>query len=624
MCGIVGWVSFARDLRLQRPAIDAMTATMTRRGPDASMTWVTEHAALGHCRLAVIDVEGGQQPMVLSTPQGDVALTYSGELYNFVELRQELRNRGHQFRTTSDTEVVLHAYVEWGQDFAARLNGMYALGIWDARSETLLLMRDRIGIKPLYCYTTQDGVIFGSEPKGILACPLVPAHVDRDGLRELFVSRLLGKHTTPGSAVWSGMTELRPGTMTLTGREGTRVSQYWRLEAAPLETDAARAIQTVDELLRDIVNRQMISDVPICSLLSGGLDSSALAAIAARHSSLAGEPLRTFVVDFADYDKHFKVDKLRNDVGRMSHDAPVAGEAAAFIGTRHTRVVLDADTLADPATRADTVAARDLPSWFGNRDYSAYSLFKAVRQDATVALSGESADEVFGGYPWMADTAALDDQRLPWLTRQGMMPGAGSLLGIYNPEFAALLDVGATMRERYETAIAEAPECEADTAVERGHRKLAYMALARFVRNLLEKKDRMSMATGLEVRVPFCDHRLVEYLFNTQWAVKRFDGQEKSLLRSVVKGAIPDSVATRKKSPWPDIQHPRFYALLQEQLTELASQPKERIFDIFDHQAVTELTKIPLDQFGSAERAACERVLEVSTWLQIRNPDLEL
>jgi asparagine synthase (glutamine-hydrolysing) len=448
--------------------------------------------------------------------------------------------------------------------------------------------------------------------------------VDPDGLRELFVSRMLGKHTTPGQAVWSGMTDLKPGSMAIVDRGGVRTRQYWRLEPVALETDVKRATQTIESLLFDIVNRQMVSDVPTGSLLSGGLDSSALAAIAAQYAARTGERLQTFAVDFVGYADHFKVDELRNDIGSMSYDAPFADEAAAFIGTRHNRVVLDADALADPATRAATVGARDLPSWFGNRDYSMYLLFKSVRERVTVALSGESADEVFGGYPWIADVAALDEHRLPWLTSKGMMPGATSLFGIYNPDFAAILDVEATMRERYETAVAEAPDFDGDTLEDRRYRKLAYMAVTRFVRNLLEKKDRMSMANGLEVRVPFCDHRLVECLFNTQWGVKRFDGREKSLLRAVAKDILPESVAMRKKSPWPDSQDPRFYELLRKQLTELASRPEEPVFGIFDHQAVTDLTSTPPDRFGSAQRAACERVLEVQTWLEVRNPELAL
>jgi asparagine synthase (glutamine-hydrolysing) len=186
MCGITGWVGYSRDLRQERRTIDAMTETMACRGPDASGVWTDQHAALGHRRLAVIDIPGGAQPMSISTPNGDVAMVYSGEAYNFTELRDELANAGHKFTTSSDTEVVLRGYLQWGDAVADRLNGMYAFAIWDSRDRKLVMIRDRMGIKPFYFYPTSDGVLFGSEPKAILANPIAKRVVGIDGLRELF------------------------------------------------------------------------------------------------------------------------------------------------------------------------------------------------------------------------------------------------------------------------------------------------------------------------------------------------------------------------------------------------------------------------------------------------------
>lgn len=623
MCGIAGWVSFDRDLRLEQNTIDTMNSTMALRGPDASGTWVVEHAALCHRRLAVIDIEGGVQPMSVDTPAGPVVLTYSGEVYNFVELREELRVKGHRFRTSSDTEVVLHAYLEWSSDFVDHLNGMFALAIWDSRSQSLLLVRDRLGIKPIFYFPTRDGVMFGSEPKAILANPIAPKQVRLEGLRELFVSRLLQKYTTPGQAVWNGMIDLAPGTVVTVDRSGIRSRCYWRLPAEPHGDDVPGTVEHVDALLHDIVERQLISDVPICTLLSGGLDSSTVAALAASYAAERGEHIRTFAVDFADYSQHFKADPLRNAVGEMTHDAPFADEAAQFLATVHQRVRVDTDTLASPDTRAATVAARDLPSWFGNRDYSAYLLFNVIREHATVALSGEAADEVFGGYPWMADLGSLDEGRLPWTGADGIVAGTSFLAGLYNRDFATGLDIEATTKGRFEDALSDVPQLAGEGTEDGRYRKLAYLALTRFVRNLLEKKDRMSMAAGLEVRVPFCDHRLVEYMFNTPWSQKRFDGREKSVLRATVHDALPQSVVMRKKSPWPDTQDPRFFALLREQLGDLVVDRDHPIFDVFDHTAVVELIAMP-DDAGGAPRAACERILEVGTWLDMYQPQLAM
>lgn len=284
MCGITGWVAYDRDLTLERPVLDAMTATQVCRGPDAGGLHLERHAALGHRRLAVIDVEGGVQPMTVEHDGRTLAaLTYSGEVYNHRELRAELEAAGHRFRTRSDTEVVLHAYLEWGEHLAERLNGMFAFAVWDARSEELLLVRDRMGVKPLHYHPTPDGVVFGSEPKALLAHPDVPAVVDLDGLREL-----LALARTPGLTPYRGIAEVRPGHVVRVRRTGVTVRRYWALEAREHTQDLATTVATVRALLDDIVHRQLDADVPLCSLLSGGLDSSAVTALAAKALRAAG------------------------------------------------------------------------------------------------------------------------------------------------------------------------------------------------------------------------------------------------------------------------------------------------------------------------------------------------
>src|SRR5437588_6661047 len=240
MCGITGWISFDRDLRAERDTLEAMTRTMACRGPAASGTWVDGPAALGHRRLAVIDLQGGAQPMSVRMPAGEVVLVYSGEAYNFTELREELRQAGEQFDTSSDTEVVLRGYLRWGEGVAKRLNGMYAFAIWDGRARKLVMIRDRMGIKPLYVYPTADGVLFGSEPKAILANPLAQRAVDADGLREM-----LTVVKNPGQAVFAGMRELRPGHLLRVRRQGLVSRRYWALEAREHTDDLDTTVGTV-------------------------------------------------------------------------------------------------------------------------------------------------------------------------------------------------------------------------------------------------------------------------------------------------------------------------------------------------------------------------------------------
>ncbi|MEU6461602.1 asparagine synthase (glutamine-hydrolyzing) [Streptomyces sp. NPDC046976] len=612
MCGITGWVSFDRDLSAEATTLHAMTETMACRGPDDRGTWTEGPAALGHRRLAIIDLPGGRQPMSLATPEGTVALVYSGETYNFTELRRELTDRGHRFTTDSDTEVVLHAYVEWGDAFAERLNGMYAFAIWDGRRDKLVMIRDRMGIKPFYYYRTPDGVLFGSEPKAILANPLARPRVTLDGLRELLVMI-----KTPGHAVWDGMREVEPGTVVTVDRSGLSTRVYWRLETRPHEDDRDTTIATVRTLLDDIVRRQLVADVPRCTLLSGGLDSSAMTAIAARQLAEQGETVRSFAVDFVGQTENFVADELRG-----TPDTPFVHDVARSSGTDHQDIVLDAEALADPAVREQVIRARDLPTGFGDMDASLLLLFRAIRQKSTVALSGESADEVFGGYLQFFDEDARSADTFPWLVRFGRDFGDDS--DVLRTDLVKQLDLEKYTADGYRTAVAGIERLAGESDFEFRMRQICHLHLTRFVRILLDRKDRMSMATGLEVRVPFCDHRLVEYVFNAPWALKSFDGREKSLLREASRDVLPQSVYDRVKSPYPSTQDPRYARALQAQAKDLLARPSHRVFDLVDRDRVRKAAERETPVSDQAARRGLERTLDLAQWLDLYAPELVL
>jgi asparagine synthase (glutamine-hydrolysing) len=614
MCGLTGWVSYGRDLRGEREqeSVAAMTATMACRGPDDSGIWTGPHAALGHRRLAVIDIEGGRQPMSYDTGGGEVALAYTGEIYNYVELREELRRRGHTFRTRSDTEVVLHAYLEWGDALAERLNGMYAFVVWDGREERLLLVRDRLGVKPLYYSTTDDGVLFGSEPKAILAHPDVEKAVDLDGLREAF-----SWVRTPGHAVWRGMKEVRPGTLVSVDRNGARTHTYWKLEAAEHTDDTATTVDRVRDLLADIVRRQLVTDVPRCTLLSGGLDSSAITALAQRELG-DRERIRSFSVDFQRHSENFTADPFRADA-----DAPFAKETAAYCGTDHENLVFDAQSMADPAVRRAVVAAKDLPVGFGDADNSLYLLFKAIRERSTVALSGESADEVFGGYKWLHQPEAQRAENFPWVDHTHVTsPYTGT--GVYDPGLRADLDLPGYIGQRYSEAVAESPRLPGEDPFEARMRLVCYLHLTRYVRILLDRKDRLSMAVGLEVRVPFCDHRLVEYVFNTPWAMKTYDQREKSLLRAATGDLVPRSVLERRKAPYPSTRDPFYTEALQQQAKEILADRNHAVHALTDQGWIQRTVALAATDVDGAARTGLERWLDLSTWLELHNPRLIL
>ncbi|MGQ4388340.1 asparagine synthase (glutamine-hydrolyzing) [Streptomyces sp. SAS_270] len=618
MCGITGWVSFDRDLTQRRTQLDAMTETMACRGPDAGGAWLDRNAALGHRRLAVIDLEGGIQPMVVPTDDGPVALTYSGEVYNYTELRSELIRRGHRFETRSDTEVVLHGYLEWGEAVAERLNGMFAFAVWDSRVEKLVMIRDRMGVKPLYYSSTDDGVMFGSEPKTILANPLADRAVDLAGLRELF-----SLTQTPGSALWCGMHEVLPGGLVTVDRSGLREHRYWTLPTRPHTDDRKTTVATVRELLEDIVSRQLVSDVPRCTLLSGGLDSSAITALAAaklgrpgEHGE-PGEKVRSFAVDFVGRNDHFVA-----NVSRGTTDAPYALEVAAHVGSQHESIALDNAAIADPDVRRAVITARDSPFSFGNVDTSLYRLFQAIRQQSTVALSGESADEVFGGYQWFHQPEVQAAQTFPWMDVFVTGPQAQSSHR-FNADITAALDLPTYIRDRYSEAVGEVERAEGESDHEMRMRVMCHLHLTRFVRMLLERKDRISMAVGLEVRVPFCDHRLVEYVYNTPWSLKTFDGREKSLLRAATADLLPKSVLNRVKSSYPATLDPHYNSALLQQSKELLTTD-DPVFDLVDRSWLEDITRQDPASMPIHVRNGVERLLDLSTWLDIHRPELRL
>ncbi|MFD5701152.1 asparagine synthase (glutamine-hydrolyzing) [Streptomyces lasiicapitis] len=569
MCGIAGWIDFTRDLRTERQTVEAMTATLSRRGPDASGVWLSPHAAIGHRRLSVLDLEGGRQPMEAARTPGrpPVVLTYSGEVYNYRALRGQLISRGHAFTTESDTEVVLRAYLEWGAGFVDHLAGMYAFAVWDAEREELLLVRDRLGVKPLYYHPRPGGVLFASEPKALLANPLFRPRIQLEALPVLFNPRLL----MPGETPLSDLHQVPPGHLVRVDRSGVHTTPYWRLVSGEHTDDEPTTAAHVRELLSGIVSEQMVADVPTCTLLSGGLDSSAVTALAA-----AEYPhLTSYSMDFEDGDTDFRPTPLRPE-----RDAPYAHAAARHIGTEHIEVLLDPSRLADAVPAA--LAARDLPS-LGQFDTSMYLLFARIRERFTVALSGEAADEVFGGYPWFFDAATVDRDTFPWL---GNGPRLTDCLA---PDVRARVRPEDDERDRYATLLARTPRLDGETGLEARMREVLYLSLQGPLAYLLDRKDRMSMAVGLEVRVPFCDHRLLEYVWNVPWKMKTGDGREKSVLRAAVADLLPAAVLDRRKSAYPATFAPAHGARVRAELDALLSDPDSPLAGLLDGEAVRRL-----------------------------------
>ncbi|MFE9248983.1 asparagine synthase (glutamine-hydrolyzing) [Streptomyces sp. NPDC007088] len=620
MCGIVGWIDLT-GLGPDAPAIaEKMNAEHEHRGPDGSGVWLSRYAVLAHRRLSVIDIENGEQPMLHpSTPGAEArtVLSYNGELYNYRELRRELAGRGHRFRTSSDTEVVLAAWVEWGVRAVEHFNGIFAFAVWDESEETLWLVRDHLGVKPLHYHQEGDRLVFGSEVKSILAHPDVVAAVDEAGLRQLLLPML----KFPGTNPYRGICEVLPGQVLEFSRRGVRTTTYWKLadfvgrEAEA--NDLGSAVEELRSLLDDTVARQTVADVPVGTFLSGGLDSSVVTAIAAALPGRAGR-VSSFSVDFTD--------AAGSADSRSALDRRYAREAADWIGSRHSNIVLDSGLLASGAVRDATVRARDLPTGFGDLDASLLLLCRAIREHATVALSGEAADEILGGYLWFHDPRAVWADTFPWIADS---PAHGYLhqrvLSTISPELVKELRVEEYLRDEYTTALAELTFAPGLSRPERRHREIIHLAITRFLPTLLDRNDRLSMAGALEVRVPFCDHRVVQHLVTLSQHIHNAGGREKGVLRDAAAGLLPVDVLERKKSPYPTTPDPDYSRKLEEQVTEVLADPPDGLGDIFaEHVLAPGRVTDSARSHGLVSNFEGEVLLNFASWLRQYTPKLAI
>ncbi|WP_248927452.1 asparagine synthase (glutamine-hydrolyzing) [Paenibacillus hamazuiensis] len=582
MCGITGWIDWHKDLTRYPSILADMTGTLTPRGPDASGTWISEHCALGHRRLSVMDPANGAQPMIRQQGDATFSIVYNGELYNAPELKKELEQRGHTFKTTCDTEVLLVSYIEWGRDCVDRLNGIFAFAVWNSEEQSLFMVRDRLGVKPFF-YTYSDGrLIFGSEPKSILAHPDFPAQISGEGLAEIFA---VGPARTPGHGVYRNLNELKPGQCALMDRGGFSIRTYWKLESRVHTDDLETTAEKVRELLIDTVKRQLASDVPICTLLSGGLDSSALTTIAANYYKETGQgTIHTYSIDYVDNDKHFKANAFQ-----PNSDAPWIKRMTEYLGTIHHYHEFDTPELVGSLTAA--VKARDLPG-MADVDGSLLLFCREIKKEATVAISGEAADEVFGGYPWFHREESLNADTFPWSLF------LKDRIALLSPELVDWVKPEAYVEERYRQALNEVPRLAGENAQQNRMREMSYLNITRFMPTLLDRKDRMSMAVGLEVRVPFCDHRLVEYVWNIPWEMKTAGEREKGILRRALKGILPDDVLARKKSPYPKTHNPNYTAAVKRWVLDILDDPASPLLQFINVEKIRELANTDDNRFN--------------------------
>lgn len=582
MCGICGFCrldgGFDKESRKWKRCLEEMNRSQKRRGPDDEGIWLGEHCGLGHVRLSIIDPVTGHQPMTRTRAGRTCTLVLNGEIYNMVSLRKELENEGAVFQTASDTEIVLNGYMLHGISYLEKLNGIFSMALWDSACDTLYLIRDRLGIKPLF-YTRQgETLIFASELKGLLAYPGVEAVLDREGLCEIFA---LGPAKSYGKGVLKGMYEVLPGHYLALSRQGTRDVCYWKLESRPHEDTFAETVEKTSWLVEDAVKLQMISDTPISTFLSGGVDSSIVTAICARELRKQGKVLDTFSFDFEGNREYFKANAFQ-----PSQDRPYVEQMVQFCGTNHRFLECGNEDMISCLFRA--VDARDLPCMADVESSMLYFCSRVAEYDK-VALTGECADEIFGGYPWFHKKEAFDTDAFPW--SQSMEPRQALL----SRELIEELPMEAYARAAYEKTIRETPSFPGDTPEEKRRREIAWLNLRWFMVTLLDRMDRTSMYSGLEARVPLADHRIVEYVWNVPWSMKCPDGTVKGLLRHAAEGWLPSEILWRRKSPYPKTYHPEYEKTLGKMLLEELSDRNAPIRDLVDEQKVRAFLKSPSD-----------------------------
>lgn len=565
MCAIAGILK----LEFNKAVIDQMLATMVRRGPDDTGMFAQPEVCMLHTRLAVMDPERGAQPMELCWEGEQYVICYNGELYNTPEIKAELEKKGHQFFTATDTEVVLHAYAHWKEGALQRLNGIFAFAVWEKKHRRLFLARDRMGVKPLFYMEHKFGLLFSSEIKTILSYPGVSAQLDAEGAAELL---LLGPGRTPGSGVLKGIREIEPGWYGIYESGKLHLTQYWKLRDREHRESFWETVETVRMLVLDAIRRQMVSDVPIGTFLSGGLDSSLISAVCADELRRHNRKLDTFSVDYIDNEKNFTPGKFQPEA-----DSAYIRIMEKALGSRHHWTVLSAEHLLNALESA--TEARDLPG-MADVDFSLLAFCAEIRKEVKVALSGECADEIFGGYPWYRDPQVREQDGFPWA--QNTKQRATFL----HPQLRAHIAPESFVMDRYRQTIIESDILPGTQPNERRMKELVNLNQRWFMQTLLDRKDRMSMYSGLEVRVPFCDYRIAEYLYGVPWTFKDHRGKEKGLLRTAMEGWLPDAVMWRKKSPYPKTYDPRYLVLVNDKLQQLIQNPDTPLLQIVDIKAL--------------------------------------
>ena len=617
MCGIAGFSNpkekYQKTPDVWMKILNTMNQVQKHRGPDDEGTYLDDGCGLAHVRLSIIDLKNGHQPMLRKKDRKECAVIFNGEIYNMIPLKQELERKGARFQTTSDTEVILVGYMRCGISFIEKLNGIFSIAIWDGALEKLYLIRDRLGVKPLFYCRKGDTLVFSSEIKGLFQYPRIEPVIDREGLGEVFG---LGPAKTYGKGVFRGVLEVLPGHFLEYGKEGLKDRTYWKLEAKQHEDTPEQTVEKTSWLIHDAVKLQMLSDIPICTFLSGGVDSSLVTSICAKELRKEGKQLNTFSFDFRNNHQYFQANAFQ-----PSEDRPWVDRMAEYADTHHIYLECENTNLISNLYQA--VEARDLPCMADVESSMLYFCSKVVK-DNKVTLTGECADEIFGGYPWFHKKECFEADCFPW--SMDMEPRKALL----RDDILEKVDLEAYSKAAYQKTIDETPALDGEDPLEARRREISYLNLRWFMVTLLDRMDRTSMYSGLEARVPFADHRIVEYLYNVPWELKCFNGEAKGLLRAAGREDLPKEVLYRRKSPYPKTYDPNYERLLADELRRVMKQKEAPINQLIDFKKTERFLESPKDYgrpwYGQlmAGPQMIAYLLQINYWLEHYKIRLEI
>ena len=614
MCGFVGFANLKENIS-SKTNIYNMNESISKRGPDEDGYYYEEHICLGHKRLIVVDPDGGKQPMSAMKDGNLYTIVYNGQLYNTKDLRSELEENGFTFDSYSDTEVLLKSFIFWKYDVVKKLNGIFSFAIWNSKKNELFLARDHFGVKPLFYNIYNNTLVFASEIKALFKYPGIEAKLDEQSIAELFG---IGPARTAGLGIFKNIYEIKPAHFGIFNESGLHIERYWKLESKVHTDNLEKTCDNVRFLLEDSISRQLVSDVPLCTFLSGGLDSSIITLYTSKYCKKHNlPPLNTYSVDYVDNDKNF----VKTDF-QPNSDNYYINLMTEKLNTNHHTVVLDTPELA--SALEDAMIARDFPG-MADVDSSLLLFCKNVKQNATVSLTGECADEIFGGYPWFFRADALNSNTFPWsiaiTERQNLL----------NPQIASKVNLKNYIDYRYQESLNEVDILDEDSMETAEKRRISHLTLNWFMQTLLDRSDRMAMYNGFELRVPFCDYRLAEYVWNIPWEMKALHGREKGLLRYIMKDLLPEEIVDRKKSPYPKTWNPTYLATVKDMLTKIMNDSNAPINNLLNRNYILEILEtdgkaFTRPWFGQLMTGPqlMAYLCQVNMWLERYNPSIEI